>query len=141
MPANWSITEQVKDRQKRVFRIASDPTRYGLTRKAISADSGIGYDSICDYANGLTEMPVSALVKLIGVIPDELLSLLLPDGHVIVRAPDEIDHDQIAEAMTDWLATKNAAHHPESPAGRDIADCEDEKLRTKFAVVQGGRNG
>lgn len=50
MPSNPKIVEQMKDRQKRVFRIAQDPARYGLTLKAISIDSGLGYDSVRNYA-------------------------------------------------------------------------------------------
>jgi hypothetical protein len=130
MTINRTITEQVKDRQKLVFRLACDPSRYGMTKKAISADSTIGYDSLCDYANGETEMSLSALVRLIGVLPNELLSLLLPEGQAIVAVPDEVDHDQLADAVAEYLAVKNAAHGPESPAGRDISDCEKQKLNT-----------
>lgn len=120
-----------KTTQERIFRIAQ---RDGLTLKAISLDSGIPYSTLRSYAgnNGETaEMPVSALYKLCGVIPDELLSLLLPDGRCVVQVPDEIDHDKIADAFTDYLSHKNAAHHPDSPAGRDIADCEREHLNSK----------
>lgn len=139
MPANWTITEQVKDRQKRVFRIACDPARYGLTKKAISAESEIGYDSICDYANGETEMSLSAMVRLIGVLPNELLSLLLPEGQAIVAIPDGIDHDELAGAMQDYLLTKGQAHREDSPAGPAIADCEREVLDRKVVMLPLGR--
>lgn len=115
---------QILDRQKRVFRIAQDPTRYGLTLKMIIADSGLGKDSVGNYARGETEMPLSALDALIGVLPDELLSLLLPEGRVIVRLPDGIDHDEIEAAARDFLAAKGAAHHPLSEAGRDLGPNE-----------------
>lgn len=134
MATNNDISHTTKATQERIFRIAQ---RQGLTFKAISLDSGIPYSTLRGYAGHSgepCEMPVSALVRLIGVVPDELLSLLLPDGHAICRVPDKLDHDEIADAFADYLHTKNAAHHPDSPAGRDIADCERDALDAK--VVQ-----
>lgn len=129
MAIDCNISHQAKEMQERIFRIAQ---RNGLTMKAISLDSGIPYSTLRSYAgnNGATvEMPVSALYKLVGVIPDELLSLLLPDGRLIVSAPEEIDHDEVAPAMRDYLRRKDEAHHPDSPGGREIAGCEDAELR------------
>lgn len=125
--------------QERIFRIA---IRNGLTLKAISLDAGIPYNTLRSYAGSgcaTAEMPVSALRKLIGVIPDELLSLLLPDGRQIVQAPEHIDHDALSDHLREWLADKDHAHHPESPAGREISDCEDARLRGKFASIAGGK--
>lgn len=126
---------QMRDRQQRVFRIATDPTRYGLTLKLIAADADLGYDSVRHYASGETIMPITALFALVGVVPDELLSHLLPEGRSIVSIPEELDHDQVCEAMVDYLAEKQRAHHPDSPGGREIAECEDNVLRGKFAQV------
>jgi hypothetical protein len=136
MSRNPKIVEQMRDRQKRVFRIAMDPQRFGLTLKMIEADSGLGYDSLRNYASGDTIMPLTALDALVGVIPDELLSLLLSEDRAIVRVPEGIDHDAIAEWMVEYLAAKQEAHRPESPAGREIAPCEDNVLRGKFAKVK-----
>lgn len=132
------IVQQMQDRQMRVFRIACDPRRYGLTHKLIAADSGLSVDSVRDYAAGKTVMSLTALVCLIGVIPDELLSLLLPEGRLIVQVPAEVDHDAACEAMDDYIRAKHAAHHPESEAGREIGPNEDAGLRAKLTVV-GGR--
>lgn len=129
-----SISHCTKETQERIFRIAQ---RQGLTLKAISLDSGIPYSTLRSYAghNGEpAEMPVSALRKLVGVIPDELLSLLLPDGRAIVQVPESIDHDEICRGVQDYLREKAEAHHPESPAGREISDCERDRLDMK--VVQ-----
>lgn len=132
-----SHTDNIADRQRamqeRVFRLAIRD--HGLTLKAISLDSDIGYTTIQTYAKGQAVMSIASLFRLVGVIPDELLSLLLPNGKHIVEAPEEIDHDEIAGALHDYLLTKEKAHHPESPAGRDIAPCEDKALRGKLAVV------
>jgi transcriptional regulator with XRE-family HTH domain len=123
-----NIALRQKDEQARVFRLAQ---REGLTLKAISLDSGLGYTTIQSYARGEAVMSIASLFRLVGVIPDELLSLLLPEGRVILRAPEEIDHDELAEGMRDWLAAKDRAHHPESPAGRDLAPCEETDLRNR----------
>lgn len=137
MPANPKIVEQMRDRQARVFRMALDPQRYGLTLKMIEADSGIDYDSLRNYAAGKTTMPITAVDALIDVLPDELLSLLFSGSRVLVKAPDEIDHDQIAPAMRDYLRAKDEAHHPESEAGRDIGPGEHDKLCTRLTLVTG----
>jgi hypothetical protein len=133
MAGNRSILDQMLDRQARMFRIAQDPTRYGLTLKIIAMDSGLGYDSLRNYASGHTVMPITAMFALIGVLPDELLSLLLPDGRQIVKAPEGLDHDELEAACLNYIKVKGEAHHPASPAGREISPCEDEKLRQKAA--------
>jgi hypothetical protein len=118
--------------QELIFRVAM---RGGVTLKAISIDAGIPYNTVRSYAGSgcaTAEMPVSAVRKLAGVIPDELLSLLLPEGRCIVQVPEYIDHDELADHVREWLAIKDHAHHPDSPAGREISDCEDARLRDKI---------
>lgn len=129
----------IRATQERIFRIAQ---RNGLTLKAISLDSEIPYNTLRSYAgcNGATaEMPVSALRKLVGVIPDELLSLLLPADRAIVQVPLGIDHDELADKFHDYLMTKTKAHCPSSPGGREITDEEDEELRSKVVQLPLGR--
>lgn len=130
-----NIPERQRTTQERIFRLAQRD--HGLTLKAISLDSGIGYTTIQSYANGGSVMSIASLFALVGVIPDELLSLLLPEGRVIVQAPDALDHDDIERACRDFLTAKGEAHHPESPAGRDIADCEREALNVKVVQIRG----
>jgi len=127
---------QILDRQRRMFRIAQDPTRYGLTLKMIAADADLGLDSVRNYAAGETVMPMTALDALIEVLPDELLSLLLPAGHAIVTVPEGICHDEIEKAARDFLAAKGEAHHPSSPGGRELADCEVIELNRKAAKLR-----
>jgi transcriptional regulator with XRE-family HTH domain len=120
-----------KATQERIFRIAQ---RNGLTLKAISLDSGIPYSTLRGYAGHSgepTEMPISAVAKLVGVIPDELLSLLLPEGRAIVAVPSEIDHDEIERAILDYAATKSEFHRPESECGRDLGPTELATLDSK----------
>lgn len=127
---------QILDRQQRMFRIAQDPTRHGLTLKMIAADADLGLDSVRNYAAGETVMPVTALVALIDVLPIDLLSLLLPAGHSIVRVPEGINHDEIESCARDFLAAKGAAHHPDSPGGREIAKCEQVVLDQKAVYLR-----
>jgi hypothetical protein len=76
------LSEKTLEAQQDVFRLAERD--YDLTKKAISSRSGIGYDSVLDYASGKTAMPIVALLKLCDVIPDHLLSHLLdPVGRYI----------------------------------------------------------
>lgn len=118
-----------------MFRVACRT----MSLKAIGLDAGIPYSTLRSYAghNGETaEMPASAVYKLCGVVPNELLSLLLPEGKQVVSIPDGIDHDAISDLCQDYLRAKEAAHHPSSPAGREIAACEDGALSAKAACLK-----
>ena len=82
-------------------------------------------------------MSVAALFRLLETkaLSAELLSLLLPEGHAIVRVPEGIDLDDFEEVMRDILATKAKAHRPDSPGGREIADCERVQLERKVVSL------
>lgn len=129
----------VRERQKAIRR-QIDARKIAI--KAIQLDAGWEHPSTvlsyfpADSAKDPAVMSVAALFRLIdrNALPAELLSVLLPDGYQIVRAPAEIDHDEIADALTDYLHEKNAAHHPESEAGRDLGPTETARLNAK--VVQ-----
>jgi hypothetical protein len=120
----------------------------GISLKAVAFDSGVPYDTIKSYFPGEKNatphtIPGSAIYALCNgkdghgpALPLDLLSLLLPDGFQIVRAPEEIDHDKLAEHMADYLATKNHAHHPESEAGRDIGPNENATLTSKITQLR-----
>lgn len=127
----------VKDRQRAIRR---EMDRRGIHLKIVAADSGLSPSTLASYfpadpAIDPAQMPTGALFALVGVLPDDLTSLMLPAGVQIVRVPEDVDHDEAAQAMHNYLATKTAAHHPDSPGGRDISPCEDLSLRTKLATV------
>ncbi len=128
-----NIVERQKKAQQRIFRLANRD--HGLTLKAISLDTGIGYSTIQTWANGSSVMSITSLFQLVGVIPNELLSLLLPSGHIIVEVPEGIDHDIIAPMIAGYLRDKDGAHHPDSPGGREISDCERTGLDEKFIQI------
>lgn len=136
MALNRDIRAVMRETQERIFRICKGN---GITLQAISLDSGIPYSTLRTYAgnNGQTAiMGMDALYQLVGVVPDELLSLLLPEGRAVIRVPDDIDHDAMEEMCRDYLAAKGAAHASASPGGREISDCERAVLDTKVVALR-----
>ena len=131
--------EIVRQRQSAIRR---ELDRRGVALKAVSMDSGIIYSTLLTYlpqdgGDKPAMMPMSAVYALAEskAIPDDLLSLLLPAGCMIVRAPEEMDHDQVETACRDFLADKGKAHHPDSPAGREISECEAAALSKRAAHI------
>lgn len=132
-----SLSDNISARQKRVQQtVFREACRRGNTLKAIALDSGNGYTTVQSWANGSAVMSIAGLFSLVEVIDDDLLSMLLPDGRLIVRVPEEIDHDEFEEGCRDFLAAKGQAHHPNSPAGREIADCEKDVLDRKVVALR-----
>ena len=80
--------------------------------------------------------PKATFYALCDALPADLLSMLVPDGFQIVRVPEGLDHDAIAELASEYLSTKNASHHPESEAGRDIGPSEQSRLTAKFGELR-----
>lgn len=136
MTTDPRIIHLVKEAQKRVFRIALDPMRYGLTLKSISMDAAVNYDSLRQYAAGETVMPITALYRLCGVLPAELLSLLFPEQYSMVES-QSADLDGMAASAVDYIGAYTEARHPESEAGPDIGPTEAAKLCTKVAQMKG----
>jgi hypothetical protein len=128
--------------RERQLAIRREMDRRGLALKQVEFDAGIPYATLLSYfpAEGSRDpavIPASAIYKLAEgkALPNDLLSLLLPNGYAIVQVPEGINHDELADAFADYLHAKNAAHHPDSPAGRDIADCERDALNSKVVVM------
>lgn len=136
MTLNTNIVDRVKEEQKRVFRIALDPMRYGLTLKAIAIDSNLGYDALRTWARGESVMPVTALYALCDVLPDELLSLLLPGQFFITRKSDGMDLADLATKALDYVGTYTAARSPESEAGIELGPNETVSLTDKANRLQ-----
>jgi transcriptional regulator with XRE-family HTH domain len=133
--ADESANANLIVQQKALFRLAAAK---GFTQELIHQETKISTTSLSEYATGKTKLSLVAVRRLAEVpdFPLELLSLLFPQGLAIVRVPSGINHDEIAEAMHDFLQTKERAHHPESEAGREIGPNEDNVLRGKFARVR-----
>lgn len=123
----------IRSRQTAIRR---EIDRRGIALKAVAFDSGIPYETLLTYfpiegGREPAQIAGSAIYALCEgkSLPLDLLSLLLPEGFQIVRAPEAIDHDEIETIAREYLAQKGKAHHPLSPAGREISDCEDVTLR------------
>jgi hypothetical protein len=132
--------------RERQLAIRREMDRRGIALKQVEFDSDIPYATLLSYfpAEGSREpavIPASAIYKLAEgkALPNDLLSLLLPAGFAIVRIPEGIDHDALCEGFQDYLTEKAKAHRPDSPAGRDIADCERELLDNKVVHLPLGR--
>lgn len=123
--------------------IRGELDRRGHHLKIIAGKSGIPYPTLLTYfpqEGGAKPvmLPTSALYALAAseAIPLDLLSLLLPGGFLIVKAPEAVEHDEVEAACRDYLAAKGAAHRADSPAGERISDCENDNLNGKVAHLR-----
>jgi hypothetical protein len=126
----------VRDRQLAIRR---ELDRRGIALKAVSFDSGIPYPTLLSYFPAdktPATMSAAALYALCGAIPEDILSLMVPDGWSILRTPAALNHDEVADAMTDYFAAKQRAHRSDSECGEAIGPNEDNILRGKFAVIK-----
>lgn len=136
-------TTIVRERQKLVRRQMND--RH-IAIKQVQFDGG--WDSPSTVMSYFPEdqnaqpavMSVAALYRMLDgkALPLDLLSLLLPDGYQIVRAPESIDHDKVCELAAEYAAAKNRAHHPDSEAGREIGPGETAALGCMVMQIVGG---
>lgn len=130
--------------RQRQCDIRREIDRRGIALKAVAFDSGIPYETLLTYfpnpegARKPAVMPVSAVYAILHgkALPGDLVSLLLPSGWQLIQVPEEVDHDEVERACREFLDEKGKAHRVDSPAGRDIAACEDGKLRTKAARLR-----
>lgn len=114
----------------------------GLPLKVCASKAGVGYSTFLSWfpKDGTPQIPSLAFLGgLARALPSDLLSLLVPDGFHIVPDPDGIDHDEFAAGCRAYLEAKDRAHHPESPAGREVATCEDVALKGTIARLPVGR--
>jgi len=136
----YDTAKIMRDRQ-RVIRREMD--RRGISLKAVSFDSGIGYSTIVSYFSNERDkepsaigMPAVFMLAASNALPLDLLSMLLPEGLQMVRVPEGVDHDEFETIARDYLAAKGKAHHPDSPGGREIADCERDLLDSKVVALR-----
>lgn len=122
----------IRERQKSIRR---EIDRRGIALKAVAFDSGIPYDTLLTYfpqegSRDPAQIPGGAIFALCDgqALPLDLLSLLLPTGFLIVKAPEQVCHDDVSSAMRDYLRAKDEAHHPESENGREIGPTENDSL-------------
>jgi hypothetical protein len=114
----------------------------GFHLKAVASKSGIEYGTLLTYFPGGERepavIPMSAVYALAEAraLPTDILSMLMPIGFAVVEVPECVDFDDIEDACRELLATKGAAHHPESEAGREIGPGEEADLATKVVQIR-----
>lgn len=126
------ITQLTLNAQTRVFRLAQRD--HGLTLKSISIDSGINYETIRSYAGNKEAQAVMSLpsfIKLMGVIPDDLLSQLLGPGdrHLEKDDDEDTEYDDLADHGDNVARLVRQARHPSSPGGTEIIAIEEEAIK------------
>lgn len=124
--------------------IRREMIRRGISIKQVQLDGGWKNSSTVlshfpnpDGGEEPHTLSVSTLYRLLstGALPADLLSLLLPDGFALVRAPEGINHDELSDCMVDYLAEKQRAHHPESECGAALGPVETQSLNSKVVSL------
>src|SRR6478752_2611243 len=83
----------------------------GIALKAVAFDADLPLPTVLSYFPGgegrkPAVIPMSAVYAIAEgkALPDDLISMLLPNGAIVVRVPEEIDHNRVCEAFQDYLA-------------------------------------
>lgn len=139
MASDCAITHRLLSRQRTMFRLAA--SQHGFSQKVIHLETGMGVTTIGQYARGETAMSGPAIIKLSSIkdFPAALLSDLLFDDLprcVVNVGGDDGDHDTAAEHCDNVASLVRRARSPNSPAGVEIADCEDREIRVARAALQ-----
>jgi hypothetical protein len=134
MSQNDRIRSLTLATQKRIGRLAKN--EYGLTLELIASESGIPYATVRNYFSQQknfkhAELPVSAFVKLCGVIPDDLLSQLLDpaDRHLAHNHDEDHDLDDLGDKADEVAREVRRARRPDSPGGTEIIALEEERIK------------
>lgn len=130
----------VRERQKAIRR---EMNRRGIAVKAVQMDGG--WDSPSTVLSYFPEdgnaqpavMSMASFYRLFDALPVDLLSLMLPEGFQIVRAPEAIDHDEIERLCREYLDAKGKAHRKDSPGSTEITPEEDDLLKAKVVQLRG----
>jgi hypothetical protein len=80
-------------------------------------------------------LPPEALVSIASFLGPVFTNKWLGLAKQMAVYSGEVDHDELADAVADYLHEKNAAHHPESEAGRDIGPTEKARLDSKVVAL------
>ena len=123
-----------------LFAIRLELDARGLSLKVCASKGGVSYSTFLSWfpASGEGQVPSLAfLPHLARALPADLFSLLLPDGFHMVPAPEGLDYDEFAAGCHAFLARKEQAHLPESPAGRELSDCGNDALGCKVVPLLG----
>jgi hypothetical protein len=132
----------VKQRQLAIRR---EMDRRGILLKIVAQDSGIPYPTLASYFPAdahadPAQIPGGAIYALADTkaLPADLLSDLMPNGWAIVRVPEGIDHDAIADWAEQYNARKLAAHRADSECAEQLGPNERAELNGIVVAFPGG---
>lgn len=106
--------------------------RYSV--KELSNGTGVADRMIeCAMASGYDHrsLPDWALLSIGSFLGPEFVGSITRLIGMVVSYEKDIDHDGLAATCLDYASEHARARHPDSPAGVDIAPCEDASLRAK----------
>lgn len=122
--------------------IAFEIRRRGYVMKVLAAKAQMHNNTFLSYFPAdqnakPTQLSMGAFNQLdkTGALDADLIGLLLNDNRLLIETPAGLDLDNLAEQCHDFLQAKTAAHHPDSPAGRDLSECERADLAGKVAKI------
>ena len=111
-----------------------------IPMKVCASKAGVSYSTFLSWfpADGTPQIPsLGCLAALSRALPGDLFDLLLPDDFHATRCPKDVDYDDFAAGCRAFLEEMGKAVHPDSPAGRDISDCEASTLGVKVIPLRG----
>lgn len=133
MNHDCTITQQLLQRQKDLFRIAANA---GHTHKAIAGKTGLSLSAIGQYSRGETAVSGPTIIKLRHCLGPSLVSLLFDDGDYLIEGAGEFDYDTFAQGCISYAAAHAAARHPEGPGGVAIIPAEQTDLDDHAAPLR-----
>ena len=124
-----AATQQIVAAQERMLRLAERD--YDLSIKVLSLEARIPERTLASYKKG-TMMPMGAFHALCKVIPDELTSLMLPDGkHIGTDEPGDGDEATLAREAAGYNVEYLNVTDPHSDGGSAITPRERGNLRDR----------
>lgn len=109
-----------------------------LSIPEIARRSKLPVPTVNAWAQGRNALSLWGVKKLLRVkdLAPLLSRLFEPEEYALVAVLAGTDHDEFAAHCRLFLSEKDAAHHPDSEAGRDIGPTEDRRLaQTRLSVV------
>lgn len=121
--------------KQRQLAIRREMDRRGILLKIVAQDSGLPYPTLATYfpADPRAEpaqIPGGAIYAIAEgkALPADLLSELMPAGWAVVRVPENVDVDEVADWAERFSARKLAAHRKDSECEEQIGPNEKDDL-------------
>lgn len=117
----------------RQMAVRSEMERRRILLKSVAAQAGMSLSTVSSYfplAGTPAVMSMASLFQLLETkaLPIDLAAWLLPAGLEIIHVPDGVDHDDVAQACSEYLSRYTAARHPAGECGINIGRREGTSL-------------